>query len=240
MVTINESVFLIGGFIQYTGYVIDIIKLNPTIDIKTNQFIFQLEFIETSKSMEGRMFANINVIFNYLVIFGGSRDGRTLNDLWIINTKNWESSFIETDLKFLYPRCGASSSVLYEKDGNNNKQSARLLIYGGTFWWNNTSIISGVHNELCLFKFKFSQNDNGEVDVEKFIPLIYGRGSKRVFCNSFILDDKMYIWGGLSPQLLNFKFPDTSVKKYTKSLNEYKKDCKKYNHIYLNFTLNLL
>lgn len=224
MLTINEEIYLLGGFIQYTGYVIDIIKLVPVNDVKNNSFTFDIEFVEISKSMEGRMFACINVIFHYIAIFGGSRDGRTLNDLWLINTKNWESSYIETDLQYLYPRCGSSSCVLYEK--NPNKQSARLLIYGGSYWWSNSSIVSGVNNELCLFKLKFNQDDVQEVDVEKFIPLIYGKGSKRVFSNSFISEDKMYIWGGLSPHILNFKFPESSVKKYLKSLNEYVKECK--------------
>ena len=54
-----------------------------------------------------------------------------------------------------------------EKENSHNKLSARLFIYGGTFWWSNSSIISGVNNELCLFKLKFNENDVEEVDVEK-------------------------------------------------------------------------
>lgn len=91
---------------------------------------------------------------------------------------------------------------------------------------NNNNLIDINNNEN-------NNNNNNEfsrnVEVEKFIPLIYGKGSKRVFSNSFIHGgDKMFIWGGLSPQLLNFKFPDTTNKKYLKSLNDYVKDCNEY------------
>jgi len=238
MITVNNSIYILCGFIQYVGYVIDIIKLNALIDIKTSSFYFEPESIEVSKSMQGRMFASVNIVYDYIVIFGGTRDGKTLNDLWLINTKNFESCQIETDLQYLYPRFGSSSCILYNKE--SNKQTARLLIYGGSYWMHN-NLMGGICNELCVFKMKFSQNDLLQIDVEKFIPLIYGKGSKRVFSNSFILNEKMYIFGGLSASLINFSFPDTRILKYDRTLNEYLKECKYFKnnnnlHLYLNIS----
>jgi len=227
MINVNNAIYILCGFIQYVGYVVDIIKLNAIIDIKNNTFNFEPENIDISKTMPGRMFASVNLVFDYISIFGGTRDGKTMNDLWLINTKTFESCQIETDMQYLYPRFGSASCILYDNK-NTNQQTARLLVYGGSYWMGSHSIVGGVCNELCVFKMKFSQNDLLQIDVEKFVPLIYGKGSKRVFCNSFIFEDKMFIFGGLSPALINFKFSDTKVSKYEKTIIEYVKECKSF------------
>lgn len=151
MVNMGENdnrIMIVGGFIQYVGYVIDLIILHP-INNLNSKYEFEAEMIRLDR-IPGRMYATTQVVGNKIVLFGGLNDKKLLNDIWVINTKDWVSFNIPNDPNFIYPRIGMSS--IFYKD---TEKESRVIIYGGTYT-SGKNIYAGVNNEIIVIHIKVS------------------------------------------------------------------------------------
>jgi hypothetical protein len=184
--------------------------------------IFDLEgediHIKGADGLKGRMFGCVNIIYNYISIFGGIRDEVSLNDLWLINMETFDATFIEINKHHIYPRFGMSSITKYDDE----EQTCRAIIYGGSYW-SGPQLISGVTNELIVFNFKFS-NENNFIrfsDEDHIIPLVYGKGSKRIYHQSVNYNNKMITFGGINNYVLQMDLMNSSSKSYEGSIVAY-------------------
>lgn len=145
----NGKLYMIGGFVQYEGYVIDIIEMN--ISIKNKVVSCKCNKIELmTNKIKGRMYCSVSVVFNKIILFGGVRDTRTLNDMWVIDfedIKNPITTEVEIDKKVFLPRFGMSTATQHDShDGN----LYRIMILGGSYF-NDDNFSEGVTNELLVF-----------------------------------------------------------------------------------------
>ena len=90
----DGSFYMIGGFCQYIGYLIDIIQFKPKLDIKNKTFYFESQFVDVGKNIPGRVYPTCQIIHDNIIVYGGLKDDRSLNDLWVINLKNLSSKVI--------------------------------------------------------------------------------------------------------------------------------------------------
>lgn len=226
MVTASDgSIYMICGFAQYIGYIVDMIKLKAYPDTKNKSFYFEGEGIHIGKQIKGRIYSSINIVNDCIIMFGGIADDVSLNDLWIINLKTISTNSIvpqgvEIEKKLIYPRFGMSSHLNIGTDG-----STRLLIFGGSYWCGD-SIVYGMTNEIIVFKMNLAdENIFSESDCFKMLPSVYGKGSRRLFHQSIMYKGCMYVFGGFNNLILKLRMPDTSITEYKKSVSDYLKEC---------------
>jgi hypothetical protein len=225
LINYEDDILMLCGFAQYIGYMIDIIRFKVIENIKNNNFFLEGEHVEikASDALKGRMFASVNKIFNYIAIYGGVRDDRPLNDLWLINMNTNEAIFIDVNTSYIYPRFGTSSIVYID----NEETHARLIIYGGSYWAG-SQLVAGINNELLAFNFKFEyKNDSYYIfdDVDLMIPFIYGKGSKRVYHQSVCYGDKMLTFGGPNNLILQLSLINDNSRSYFNNLDAYMNEC---------------
>ena len=219
---INKEIYFICGFAQYIGYMIDIIKFKVCENIKDKSFYFEGENVDINlpKQMSGRMFSSVNVIYDYIVIFGGVADNITFNDMWMINYKTLQINQIEINNKYIYPRFGMSSIVKIREE------SARIIVYGGSYWAG-PNMISGITNEILSFHLKFVKQEKSYIflEADKFIPVVYGKASKRIFHQSFLYKDNMIVFGGPNNFILSLRLTNLDENSYNSSLLQYQHEC---------------
>jgi hypothetical protein len=218
LINYNGDIILLCGYAKYIGYMVDIIRFRVSENFKDK--IFNLEgedvVLKASEGLKGRMFGCVNILHNYITIFGGVRDDVALNDLWLINLNTYEAILIELNKDYIYPRFGMSSIVQHDKE----ESSSRLIIYGGSYW-SGPQLISGVCNEIVVFNFKFNEGDTAYQDVDSVIPMVYGKGSKRIYHQSISYKGKMITFGGTNNLILQLNLINTRSCSYTKSLSAY-------------------
>ena len=153
MFNLNEKIYIICGFIQYIGFVIDIIELKINIKNTITCSCKKLEIQNMSEKFKGRIYSSVSTIFNKIVIFGGVKDNKTLNDMWIIDFENEKNLvltevIINTDL--ILPRFGMSTCIIHD---SLNTNKARIMIFGGSYF-NDENFKEGVTNELLVLNLQ--------------------------------------------------------------------------------------
>ena len=149
MVTLaNGKIYMLCGFIQYVGYVIGLIEMSFSI----NNYIVTCSCrqIDIPPKVKGRIYASVSVVFNKIVIFGGSRDTRTLNDMWVIDLVDDKTPLIQQvviDRNIYMPRFGMSTSVVNDSHDNN---LVRIIVLGGSYF-NDENFGDGITSELLIF-----------------------------------------------------------------------------------------
>lgn len=228
MVTASDGcIYILCGFTQYIGYLVDIVRLHPKSDVKNKTFYFEAEAVEISKNMPGRTYATAQIVQSNIIVFGGVKDDHTLNDLWVINLINLTAYGVNVLSNWIYPRFGMSSILnLYAAaSGLAEPYTARFIIFGGSYW-TGKELVYGMTNEVLVFNLKFSDDTFSECDVIQSLPSVYGKGSRRIFHQSVYYRNKMYIFGGPNNLILKMKMPEFKILDYKKSLDEYIKECK--------------
>jgi len=142
----NDNIFyMFGGFVQYKGFMNDLMKIT-LINHPKEKFTVQADEIKLKTQFPGRMFSSVSYVFDRLVIFGGLCENNPLNDFYIINlNKNYEVLVIPPYSKeYIYCRFGMSNCVVYD---DLNKDMARIFIFGGSYW-SGKYLVPGMCNEL--------------------------------------------------------------------------------------------
>jgi hypothetical protein len=222
----DGCIYMLCGFAQYLGYLVDIIRFKPKADIKNKTFFFESDTVDVGRNMMGRMNATCEIVQNNIIVFGGLKDNHTLNDLWVINLTTQTARGVQIETKWIYPRFGMSSVLNISP---SDERSARLIVFGGSYW-SGRDLVYGMTNEIVVFNLKFADETFNELDVVKCLPMVYGKGSMRIFHRSIYFQNKMYIFGGHNNLLLKMNFPEIKALEYKKPLSDYIKECK-YNKI---------
>ncbi len=220
----DGCIYMLCGFAQYIGYLVDIIKFKVKADIKNKTFFFESDTVDVGRNMPGRLFSSCQIVQNNIIVFGGVRDNHTMNDLWVINLTTQTARGVQIDPKWIYPRMGMSSVINISP---LDEKSARLIVFGGSYWYGR-NLVYGMTNEIVVFNLKFADETFNELDVVKSLPMVYGKGSMRIFHQSIYFNNKMYVFGGHNNLLLKLNFPDISRIEYDKSVNDYVKECKQF------------
>ena len=175
--TNDKILYMFGGFIQYKGYMGDLIKLTLVHDPKEKYTVFAEE-IKLKSSITGRMFASVSYVFDRLIIFGGLSDNNSLNDFHIINLKKDHEVIVipPYSKEYIYCRLGMSDCVIYD---TLNQDLARIFIFGGSYW-SGKYLVPGMCNELLV------------VEVEVIFVLIF-RGKRILMIFHLILRSQLSI-----------------------------------------------
>jgi hypothetical protein len=231
----KDSLYMICGFIQYKGYVVQLTKLEikkeddffkkKKKNLESTKIIeLECKFTEISLddyNIKGRMHATLGVAGCNLILFGGIRDDCLLNDMYVITLNNESNTkpnviLVQNDPKIILPRFGMSS-VIYTDEFN--RDISRLLVFGGSLHYGE-KMVAAMTNELIVFQFRFNPLDNS-INIESLIPTVYGFSEKRLFHSAVVHDGNMYIYGGLNTRFQIMNIPNDVSYNIESTLNEY-------------------
>lgn len=145
VMTEDKSIYMMCGFIQYKGYVFDMIKL--TIDDKGKKTLVKASEVLLTANIPGRMYASVSCVYNKIIVFGGVQENKTLNDLWMIDPITLTANCTQFDKNFILGRFGMSSSIHSDPV---NENLSRLIIFGGSYF-TGKRLISSMTSEVLVF-----------------------------------------------------------------------------------------
>lgn len=224
LLTVNGAklIFILNGFIQFKGYVAELVILDITNEALNDgtEFIYKGRKIEMKNPFAGRINASVSVLNNKIIVYGGVKDNVVLGDLYVIDALNLASvevSQVPIDNKVIQPRF-AASSVIYEDSSDNGV--ARVIIFGGALAVDD--LVTNMTNEIAIIKMndnlEFSADD---VQLDVYIPSVYGIAIKRVYHSAVLFENKMIVLGGTDPTFITLEVPFAVSYEITEDLNEY-------------------
>ena len=146
MVIDNDNViYMLCGFVQYKGFVFDLVKLK--IVEKDKKYSLKAQEISLVANIEGRMYASASFIYGKIFLFGGVNDKKALNDFWVIDPNNKVANCISFEKNFIVGRFGMSTTLHIDPV---NENLARIIIFGGSYF-SGEKLISGMTSEIVLF-----------------------------------------------------------------------------------------
>jgi hypothetical protein len=169
--------FCLFGFMKFNGFIFDIVQVNvirePKNRIKT---ICDLDkFEEIRHAIPGRIHASVIPYKDYLIVYGGVSNKKTMDDLWIINLddksreeKKEENEIVldnddikkikakisirkvENDYINFNPRYGCST-ICY-KSNLLDVNEKKVIIFGGSVYFTKENKYEGMINEILMMK----------------------------------------------------------------------------------------
>ncbi len=146
IITDEKNIYMMCGFIQYKGYVFDMIKL--TVEDKAKKTIIRASEVNINANIPGRMYASVSYVYNKIIVFGGVQEEKTLNDLWMIDPNTLQATCTQFDKNFILGRFGMSTCVHHDPV---NEDLSRLIIFGGSYF-TGKRLISSMTSEVVVFR----------------------------------------------------------------------------------------
>lgn len=202
--------FMIGGYQLYEGFPSSIVMININIensdstkDKKKMNYTFNVIDLGPY-GYKGRLYPSCAVAFNQIIVYGGICDEEVLDDMFIISIDLqhlnnplvqkviYNKNIISQGLSVLNLSGRFGASMVYQPDSENKDKQGKLFVFGGRFNLDPKNVSNSITDQLVIFNLK---NNQDMIDVECYIPTIFGFGEKRVKHTACIHDNQMYIWG---------------------------------------------
>jgi hypothetical protein len=227
-------IYLLCGFIQYSGYVLEIVKLKLIKEesiyskrklggeVPHSGLTCEIENIMAEniqlEEISGRVHAGVSSAHNCIIIYGGYKNNKVLNDLYVINMnfKKLTVTKVNYEPSFILPRFGITANVHLD-DYNHNL--SRLIIFGGSFF-HGSKMVKTMTSEVIVFRLNFNANDYS-LNVEPFTPAIFGFSDKKVYHSACFYENKLYIYGGMVTEFQILELPSESDFFIENCINDY-------------------